>query len=281
MNNATFINFIRLVNFLFSIFSIKICEFHISSQNSLKFLYFTRYIQLLSNVLEWQKTQERNEGMQHEVRIKCEPNLNAQNSTGHHAKSTVYLKQEKQMNENHAYKTSFTSQKQLQHTISHIVCDKNGNNLLMIALSGHNVSNSVCKKSITPSMTVAQNSLTANALSNASLTRPPGSRPSIYPKSPQINVQVVSSSSILTCSSAPVTSNASTITGSVANCGQKRLLKIEKEEEEQMVQGQSRDCKGLPSTVHGVLTRKRVKVTFIKESSSGFRTNEFRNVERK
>lgn len=77
----------------------------------------------------------------------------------------------------------------------------------------------------------------------------------------------------------PVTSNASTITGSVANCGQKRVLKIEKEEEEQM-SGQSRDCKGLPSPVHGVLTRKRVKVTFIKEPSSGFR-NDFRNVERK
>lgn len=181
------------------------------------------------------------------------------------------------MTENHAYKTSFTVQKQLQHTISHIVCDKNGNNLLMIAPSGHNVPNSVCKKSITPSMTVAQNSLTANPLGNGSLTRPPGSRSSIFPKSPQINVQVVSSSSILTCSSVPVTSNAST--GSVANCGQKRVLKIEKEEEEQM-SGQGRDCKGLPSPVHGVLTRKRVKVTFIKESSSGFR-NDFRNVERK
>lgn len=84
-----------------------------------------KYIQLLSNVLEWQKAQERNEGMQHEVRIKCEPNLNGQNSTSHHGKSTVYLKQEKQTNENQAYKTSFANQKQLQHTISHIVCDKN------------------------------------------------------------------------------------------------------------------------------------------------------------
>ncbi|XP_017762956.1 PREDICTED: uncharacterized protein LOC108552801 [Eufriesea mexicana] len=243
-----------------------------------------RYIRLLNNVLEWQKAQERNEAAQHEVQIKCEPNYNTQNSTGYQPKSTTpYLKQEKPISENHAYRTSFNSQAQLQHPISHVVCDKNGNNLLMIAPPGHSVSNPVCKRSITPSTAVAQNALPSSALSNGSLTRSPaGQRSSTFPKSPQINVQVVTSSSIMTnCSSSVsvTSSSSSTISGSVANCAQKRL-KIEKEEEEQQLSGQSRDCKALSSSVHGVPARKRVKVTFVKDSSSAFR-NDFRNVERK
>ncbi|CAK9814924.1 T-cell acute lymphocytic leukemia protein 1 [Anthophora quadrimaculata] len=241
-----------------------------------------RYIRLLSNVLEWQKAQDRNDTTQHEVRIKCEPNFTTQTSTAYHTKSTVtYLKQEKQMNENHAYRTSFPGQKQLQHPISHVVCDKNGNNLLMIAPPGHSIQNSVSKRSVTPSTVAAQNPLPSNTLNNGSLTRSPaGARASNFPKSPQINVQVVTSSSILTnCSSSvSVTSNASIISGSAGNCGQKRL-KIEKEEEEQS-SVQSRDCKTLPSPVHGVPMRKRVKVTFVKDSNSGFR-NDFRNIERK
>ncbi|CAD1480900.1 unnamed protein product [Heterotrigona itama] len=240
-----------------------------------------RYIRLLSNVLEWQKAQEQqNEVTQHEVRIKCEPNFNAQNSTSYHAKaSAAYLKQEKQLNESHMYRTSFASQKQLQHPISHVVCDKNGNNLLMIAPSGHSVTNPACKKSMTPSTVVAQSPLPPAALPNGSLTRTlPGLRSSTFPKSPQINAQVVTTSStILTnCSSSiSVTSSVSAV--SVANCGQKKL-KIEKEEEEQLG-GQNRDCKALTSPVHGVPMRKRAKL-FVKDSSSGFR-GDFRNVERK
>ncbi|CAL7950076.1 unnamed protein product [Xylocopa violacea] len=242
-----------------------------------------RYIRLLSNVLEWQKAQERNEATQHEVRIKCEPNFSSQNSTAYHAKSTVpYLKQEKQMNENHAYRINYSAQKQLQHPISHVVCDKNGNNLLMIApTGGHNVANTVNKRSITPSTAAAQNPLPSNTSSNGSLSRSAtGPRVSTYPKSPQINVQVITSTNILTnCSSSvPVTSNSSTVNGSASNCGQKRL-KVEKEEEEQS-SSQSRDSKTLPSSVHGVPMRKRVKVTFVKDSNSGFR-NDFRNAERK
>ncbi|XP_043583136.1 uncharacterized protein LOC122567979 isoform X2 [Bombus pyrosoma] len=240
-----------------------------------------RYIRLLSNVLEWQKAQERNEVTQHEVRIKCEPNLATHNSTGYLVKSsTSYLKQEKHTSENHAYRTSFSSQKQLQHPISHVVCDKNGNNLLMIAPSGHSITNAACKRSMTPSTVVAQNPLPPTALTNGSLTRSlSGSRSSSFPKSPQVNAQVVTSSSILTnCSpSVSVTSSASTISGSAANSGQKRP-KIEKEEEEQL-SGQSRDCKSLTSSVHGIPTRKRVKM-FVKDSSAGFRSD-FRNIERK
>ncbi|XP_017875388.1 uncharacterized protein LOC108622190 isoform X2 [Ceratina calcarata] len=229
-----------------------------------------RYIQLLSDVLKWQKAQERNEATQHEVRIKCEPNFNTQNSTHYHTKSTVaYLKQEKQMNENvHGYRTSFAGQKQVQHSISHVVCDKNGNNLLMIAPSGHSGSNDV-KRSVTP-----QNQL-PNLMNNASIRPQTCSRPSNFPKSPQINSHVVTSSSLLTnCSSSTsTTSNTSGINGSASSCGQKRL-KLEKEEEEQS--GQSRECRNLTTSVHGVPVRKRVKVTFVKDSNSGFR-NDFRD----
>ena len=250
------------------------------SQNSV-YPTFSRYIRLLSNVLEWQKAQEQNEAAQHEVRIKCEPNFNAQHSSYHAKASAAYLKQEKQLNESHAYRTNFGSQKQLQHPISHVVCDKNGNNLLMIAPTGHSMANTTCKKSVTPSTVVAQSPLPTVALPNgSSLTRTlPGLRSSTFPKSPQINAQVATTSSILTnCSpTISVTSSVSTVSGSVANCGQKKL-KIEKEEEEQLG-GQNRDCKGLTSPVHGVPMRKRVKL-FVKDSSSGFRSD-FRNVERK
>nr|XP_012137407.1 PREDICTED: uncharacterized protein LOC100875037 isoform X2 [Megachile rotundata] len=226
-----------------------------------------RYIRLLSNVLEWQKAQDRSEITHHEVRIKCEPTFN-QNSAIYHAKSSL-LKQEKQVNENHAYRTNFSGQTLLQHPGSQVVCDKNGNNLLMIAPNGHGIPN---KRSVTPS---TPNPL-APALNNGSLSRSSNVRPSSFPKSPQVNGQVITSSSILTnCSSTGTsTSNTSTVNGNVPNCAQKRL-KIEKEDEES---AQSRECKVLPS--HNVPMRKRVKVAFVKDSNSGFR-NDFRNVERK
>lgn len=230
-----------------------------------------RYIRLLSNVLEWQKGQDRNDATQHEVRIKCEPHFNPQNSTTYPTKPAVmYLKQEKQSNESHPYRSSFAGQKSLQHSISHVVCDKNGNNLLMIAPTGHSLPNSAGKRTVAPSTVGVQSPLSSNALANGSLTRSPvGSRHSTFPKSPQINAQVVTSSSILTnCSSnVSATSNVSTINGSVANCGQKRL-KIEQEDAEQS--GQGRDCKTLSSPVHGAPMRKRAKVSFAKDSNSGF-----------
>ncbi|XP_043255149.1 uncharacterized protein LOC122398944 [Colletes gigas] len=241
-----------------------------------------RYIRLLSNVLEWQKAQDRNDASQHEVRIKCEPTFNAQNSTVYSAKPAMtFLKQEKQINDSHgnAYRTNFTAQKQLQHPVPHVACEKNGNNLLMIAPAGHNVVGTVNKRSVTPSTIAVQNSFPPGALSNGSLIRSPvGPRPSTFPKSPQINVQSVTSPSILNnCSSnPPLTNNASTV-GGVPTCGQKRL-KIEREDEEQSSQG--KDCKALSSHAHSVPARKRVKVTFIRDSNSGFR-NDFRSMDRK
>ncbi|XP_029046081.1 uncharacterized protein LOC114877551 isoform X1 [Osmia bicornis bicornis] len=221
-----------------------------------------RYIRLLSNVLEWQKAQDRNEINQHEVRIKCEPNFN-QNSTIYHTKSSI-LKQEKQMNENHGYRTSGI----IQYPVSQVVCDKNGNNLLMIAPNGHGIPN---KRSVTP---LTQNPLPPVVINNGSIRGSSnGPRPSTFPKSPQVSGQGISSS--ITCpSTGSVTNNVPTVNGNVPNCGQKRL-KIEKEDDES---GQNRECKVLP--VHNVPMRKRVKMTFVKDSNPGFR-NDFRNVEHK
>nr|XP_031831501.1 uncharacterized protein LOC116426549 isoform X2 [Nomia melanderi] len=237
-----------------------------------------RYIRLLSNVLEWQKAQDRNEIPQHEVRIKCEPAFNTQNSTVYSNKPSVaFLKQEKHISENHnAYRTNFTVQKQTQHPVSHMACDKNGNNLLMIAPSVHNMSASMNKRSVTPSA-IVQNTFPPGTLTNGSLIRPP--RPTTFPKSPQINVQTVNSSNILTnCSSnTNLSNNVATVNGSMSNCGQKRL-KIEREDDEHS--NQVKDCKTLSSSAHNVPVRKRVKVTFVKDSNPGYR-NDFRNVERK
>ncbi|XP_078053745.1 helix loop helix protein 3B isoform X2 [Augochlora pura] len=234
-----------------------------------------RYIRLLSNVLEWQKAQDRNEISQQEVRIKCEPTFNAQNSTGYPSKPSVtYLKQEKHGTENHnTYRTSFPVQKQIQHAVSHITCDKNGNNLLMIAPSGHNISSGVNKKNAPPS-SIGQNSFSPVSMANGGLIRPP--RPTNFPKSPQIGVQAVTGSNILTncSSSSTLSNNVATANGSVPSCGQKRL-KIEREDEEQP--GQGKDCKTLSSS--GPI-RKRVKVAFVKDSNPPFR-GDFRNADRK
>lgn len=242
---------------------------------------FSRYIRLLSNVLEWQKAQDRNDTVQHEVRIKCEGSFNAQNSTAYSTKPPVaFLKQEKQTIEGHVYRTSFSVQKQMQHPVPHVGSDKNGNNLLMIAPAGHSLPGSVNRRSVTPSTMAVQNAFPPSTLSNGSLPRPSAvPRPSTFPRSPQINAQAVTSSSILAncSSSSPLTNNGATVNGSVSNCGQKRL-KLEREDEEQAAQ--TKDCKALPSSAHSVPARKRVKLAFIKDSNSGYRSD-FRNVDRK
>lgn len=113
-------------------------------------ILFDRYIRLLSNVLEWQKGQDRN-GMQHDVRIKCESHLNNQNPVVYHAKPT-FLKQEKQnMSENsHVFRVNYSAQRH------NVACDKNSSNLLMIAPTGLNVAIPTGKRCVTPSVIVTQ-----------------------------------------------------------------------------------------------------------------------------
>ncbi|XP_018397156.1 PREDICTED: uncharacterized protein LOC108775324 [Cyphomyrmex costatus] len=223
-----------------------------------------RYIRLLSDVLEWQKSQDRN-GMQHDVRIKCESHLNNQNSTYHLKPNVAFLKQEKLSNENsHVFRVNYAMQRHSSHT-----CDKNGSNLLMIAPSGLNTTISGGKRCVTPSIVVTQGNSLFHSNSNGNLIRSSsGGRSSSFPKSPQVssNTNIVpnGSSSSLT-GNTPITNG---IGSSGSNCAQKRF-KIEREEEDQA----SRDCRIPPPPVHNVPVRKRVKVAFIKDSSSGFRSD--------
>lgn len=220
-----------------------------------------RYIRLLSNVLEWQKGQDRNGMQQHDVRIKCESHLNNQNPVAYHAKPTVaFLKQEKQsVSENsHVFRVNYSAQRH------NATCDKNGSSLLMIAPTGLNVAIPSGKRCVTPSIIVTQGNFHSN--NNGNLIRSPsGGRSSSFPKSPQIssNTNVISNGSSPSLTShAPVTNGV----GSSSNCAQKRF-KIEREDDEQV----SRDCRVPPSSAHSVPVRKRVKVAFVKDSSSGFR----------
>nr|XP_012234053.1 PREDICTED: uncharacterized protein LOC105678916 isoform X1 [Linepithema humile] len=232
-----------------------------------------RYIRLLSNVLEWQKGQDRN-GMQHDVRIKCESHLNNQNSVTYHAKPTVtFLKQEKSsVSENsHVFRVNYTAQR---HN-SHAACDKNSSNLLMIAPTGLNAAITTGKRCVTPSVVVTQGNF-HNSSNNGNLIRSSSNgRSSGFPKSPQVssNTGMISngSSSSLTCN-APLTNG---VGSSGPSCAQKRF-KIEREEEDQI----PRDCRVPPPSVHSVPVRKRGKVTFVKDSSSVFRSD-LCNIDRK
>ncbi|GAB1860965.1 T-cell acute lymphocytic leukemia protein 1 [Camponotus japonicus] len=218
-----------------------------------------RYIRLLSNVLEWQKGQDRNGVQQHDVRIKCESHLNNQNLITYHAKST-FLKQEKHnvSDNSHVFRVNYSAQRH------NVPCDKNGSNLLMIAPTGLNIAIPTGKRCVTPSAIVTQSNFHSN--NNGNLIRSPSSgRSSNFPKSPQIsNTSVISNGSSSSLSNhTPITNG---IGSSGPNCAQKRF-KIEREEEEQA----PRDCRVPPPPVHSVPVRKRVKVAFGKDSSSGFR----------
>ncbi|XP_029164362.1 uncharacterized protein LOC114935640 isoform X2 [Nylanderia fulva] len=221
-----------------------------------------RYIRLLSNVLEWQKGQDRNGMQQHDVRIKCESHLNNQNSVAYHAKPAVaFLKQEKQnVSENsHVFRVNYSAQRH------NATCDKNGSSLLMIASTGLNVAIPTGKRCVTPSIIVTQGNFHSN--NNGNLIRSPsGGRSLSFPKSPQIssNTNVISNGSSPSLTShAPVTNG---VGSSGSNCAQKRF-KIEREDDEQT----SRDCRVPPPPAHSVPVRKRVKVAFVKDSNSGFR----------
>ncbi|KAK0089335.1 hypothetical protein PV325_007879 [Microctonus aethiopoides] len=87
-----------------------------------------RYIRLLTNVIEWQKAEDRNVSTQNHVRIKCEPHVRYCQS-----KTTLQLlMREEQVELNRGYRTSYLERLQRQPN-SQVFCDKNGNDLLMIA----------------------------------------------------------------------------------------------------------------------------------------------------
>ncbi|XP_020281068.1 uncharacterized protein LOC109853388 isoform X2 [Pseudomyrmex gracilis] len=221
-----------------------------------------RYISLLSKVLEWQKDQDRNGMQQHDMRIKCESHLNNQTAITYQTKPAItFLKQENQSvaENSHVFRINYPAQR---HN-SHAACDKSNNNLLMIAPVGLGATISGGKRCATPSIVVTQSNFHSN--SNGNLVRSSSTgRSSSFPKSPQVpsNTNMVSNGS-----SSSLTSNTPIANGIGSNgssCAQKRF-KIEREEEEQV----SRECRAPPPPAHSVPVRKRVKVTFLKDS--GFR----------
>ncbi|KAF7387482.1 hypothetical protein HZH68_013159 [Vespula germanica] len=249
-----------------------------------------RYIRLLSNVLEWQNAQDRN-GVVHTqdgVRIKCEGHFNNNNNNNNHnnnnnnnngiQKTNSYqtkcpinlTKQEKQqINENalQSYRVHYLGQQQRQHPVGHHgACDKNGNNLLMIvpAVSLNELSASSVDKHVEPSNVISQgHHHSVNHSLGSNLIR---SSVNNFSKSQQINYNVSST-------------NGSLVTnGNSSSVGQKRLLKVERQDDEQS--GIGRECRSSSITEHPVQVRKRVKVTFAKDTTGSFR-QDFRHVERK
>ncbi|KAK2589295.1 hypothetical protein KPH14_007847 [Odynerus spinipes] len=245
-----------------------------------------RYIRLLSNVLEWQNAQDRNVLVQQDtVRVKCEGHFNNNNnhssnnsnnnsnnnisninnsgvqskSNSYQTKCTVTLaKQEKQQivgeNAHHSYRVHYLGQQQRQHPVGHHgACDKNGNNLLMIvpAVPLNELPASSTDKHVEPTVASQGHPLAGNF------------------KSQQVNYNVPS-----------VNGSISTVltNGNSSSVGQKRLLKVERQDDEQS--NVARECRPTSITEHGVQVRKRVKVTFAKESSANFR-HDFRHIERK
>lgn len=216
---------------------------------------------------------------QHDVRIKCEPSFNSQNPSAFASKPVTFLKQEKPTGDSpQGYRPSqFPSQRQLQHSVSQMSCDKNGNNLLMIAPSGLNMAGSTPKQNPTATPITSPNPFPSGSANAGNLIRSPvSSRSSGFPKSPQISVQpVVGTTSSPTV---PLANGSPSVATGGSSCGQKRL-KVEREEDEPSA-GCAKECRGPLPPVHSVPVRKRVKVTFVKDSNTVFRSD-FRASERK
>lgn len=114
----------------------KFCEWQLSKytislpfgRSSIQFFFPPiRYIRLLTNVLEWQKAQDCNN-----IRIKCEPvHFISYSTSGHKNQSHKEGKAEMNRSLN---RSNFNNRHKYQ--IPQISCDKNGNDLLIIAPVG-------------------------------------------------------------------------------------------------------------------------------------------------
>ncbi|XP_015598106.1 uncharacterized protein LOC107269117 isoform X2 [Cephus cinctus] len=241
-----------------------------------------KYIRLLSNVLEWQKAQDRNGLHHHGVRIKCEPHFVIQNSTSFQSKgSSTYFKQEKTKDTEatSGYKVNCTIQRSVQNSTSQLGCDRNGNNLLMIAPT-HSTDVVSSKQNLSLVSGTQTHFSTGSLSNNGNHLRSPDSvnrqQTATFPRSPQIGPAQSVSTHSCTSSTGGVSNSNGVGSGS---CGQKRL-KVEKDEEEVVTSSQNRECKVPPPPSHVVPIRKRVRIAFVKETNSPFR-NDFKNSERK
>ncbi|XP_012256354.2 uncharacterized protein LOC105686274 isoform X2 [Athalia rosae] len=246
-----------------------------------------RYIRLLSNVLDWQKGQDRN-GIQPisslqssnnssllEPRVKSEPPFfgSHQGKPG----SPGFFKQEKIANdsttEGAGFKAnSYGTQRLPGH--SFLTCDRNGNNLLMIApvvvggVSGNNSSareRSAANHYIGGNAPVGLNSGTTN-----------GARQIGFGKSSLVNGNAILINGNGAAAGAGMVTGNGQVSG--VNCtGGPNRLKVETVEEEQTNQSKGPS----PLTQHpNVVGRKRARISSSKDSV-GFRTSDFKSVNRK
>ena len=224
--------------------------------------YFSRYIRLLSNVLEWQKSQERNGITNQDVRVKTEPQSQLPALNHHTTATTIYqakaaiacLKQEGYS------RISLPNSRHLQYSNSNSAsCDKNRNNLSITTsnvIGAKNQTTSVLSPSSNSSshflISHHSHSLTNGIVSPSRIVNGKLSPTRTGSINVQTNQQYVSSSS-------SVSSN------SVSNgCTIPKRMKTEAREEDEVV-SQSRDC-NRTSTAQIIPTRKRLKITFNKDT---------------
>ncbi|XP_043475226.1 uncharacterized protein LOC122506885 [Leptopilina heterotoma] len=213
-----------------------------------------KYIRLLSNVLDWQKSQERNGSIhhhhhhlkqRHDMKIKCESQFLNQNNTNQKS----ILKSDSG--------NSFSRHQTTQ------ICDKNGNNLLMIAPVIGVINRS------------ANNSFQTSGLSYNSFGDwiRAGNKSGNYQKLGKIpqNTSSQFNSTIIPSAKSEISGNPL-----------KKRLKIEGEDEEQILTIDSRlnnltavrlaNSQDSPSSTQlNIVTssiRKRVKISFVKETLS-------------
>lgn len=197
-----------------------------------------RYIRLLSNVLDWQKGQDRNglpsnNSSALETRVKSEPTYFGKPG------SPAFFKQEKNPSDLPEGYKNYSTQRLPNH--SFLACDRNGNNLLMIAPVVGNVVNAT-----------GSNSGRERSMSQfpAGGTTQNGIRQSVnFGRFNGVN------------------GNAVSVNGTVH-----KRLKVEAADEDQTQQS-----KGTSPALPG---RKRTRITLPKDSG-GFRVSDFKNVSRK
>lgn len=236
-----------------------------------------RYIRLLSNVLDWQKGQDRN-GLQSisslqsnnssgldQSRVKTEPAYFGSQLAK--PGSPAFFKQEKipsEVTSDGGYKSGYTTQRLPGH--SFLACDRNGNNLLMIApVVVGNVNNvgNVPGSNFGRERSMSHYSSSGTASGLTSISN--GTRQINYGKTSGVNGNANSSNGTGTV-------NAQ---NSGVNCGGHKRLKVEAVDEDQTSQ-----TKGLSPLPHGTAVRKRPRISLAKDGV-GLRTPEFKNVTRK
>lgn len=220
-----------------------------------------RYIRLLSRVLEWQKSQDRNgiSTTTHDVRIKTEPQAQQHLPSHHHhhhhhstVTTTIYqakaaiacLKQEN---------NNYNNNPRVSLPNSRISSPRTGQ-LLMITTPNNLTSKTAAANNATTSSLYAQASLNGvcpSRLVNGKSTSPAKNGLGSVVGGNNQHVQVTSSSS---------SSNAVAVSNGCSPSNKR--MKTEARDEDEVSQSSARDC----SRATTASARKRLKITFGKDS---------------